>query len=842
MLVPLIAGALLGQTQKSPSLVDWLDRQVTRRVRVTGYRRIGYHLHDVDGDDEAFNTLNYGGLGDRRFTDFGQVRLEGRKVFGLLDFEAQILDSRFEDPQQQRITLDFERDGLRAQAGDIQGALLNTNRFAGFTRSLRGVQIGYRRGRFDSRALRSESKGEARTVVIAGNNSAGPYYLQSSQVVPDTERVRIDDVELRLGRDYVINYELGSITFIDRIVPPTSEIVVTYETFAFNAARGVIQGAGISYDMGRAGRFGLTYLNQRPRGGSALSQRLERFQGFGPPGTPYVLQFEPLRGRPIVVRLDGVIQAEGVDYFFDAENASVFYTTRFVPPSSTIDVLYTPRPLSTLDGEREVIGLDYRLSLGGRGTLTLSQANGRLLSATNPLSGTARGADISYSSHGWQLSASAKDVPPGYVTVESRGLNRNERSIDWRLGRQDGRLRYGVNQSNSSITTRSTGADGAVVFRPSRFTSTRGFATWEPREGDDWRISAEHQRTRSRNEKDSSGISTTGVEASRTFGRGDVRFGLRRQDGSGLFRNGAITERRAISLDSVRMGGSYRPDDRLSLTLQSSISTVRSDGRRGAGRDVSVSAAYVPSDAWRIQAGYELGDSGSLTSLGSFQSGFGAGFDGSGFNSGLPGGTPIGATDYRRWQASAQWTVGDGLSVDTRFNQIRYAGSVSSNSETTSYGLGVSADLGSSAQLSAAIDRSSTRFIGSALTSQATTVSAALGGDFGRRWRYRLGASLLFTGGTSSFAQDAWTYEGSLDYRLAARQNLSLFALSGRTRGYLPQDSSDLSLTYQYQLIDALALNVRYRIQNVSNRSADFTSGAYRSRGLDVELAFNFGR
>ncbi|MFN3963004.1 MAG: hypothetical protein ACK4NQ_08520, partial [Fimbriimonadaceae bacterium] len=78
-------------------------------------------------------------------------------------------------------------------------------------------------------------------------------------------------------------------------------------------------------------------------------------------------------------------------------------------------------------------------------------------------------------------------------------------------------------------------------------------------------------------------------------------------------------------------------------------------------------------------------------------------------------------------------------------------------------------------------------------------------------------------------------------YQLAPRQNLTFYGLLGNASGYLPQDTNDFSLTYQYQIWESLALNVRYRWQNIVSRDANVQSGAFKSRGFDIELGFNFG-
>lgn len=843
MLVGLAVAPLPAQAQ--PPWARWLDQEVVKKIQITGYRRLGYHNHFVRGDREAFDQLEYSGLGNKTFTDTGQINLTGRKVFGVLNFQASILDDRLTDPQGQRFSINYAGKGFTADAGDIQGTLLNTNQFAGFSKSLRGVSVGYGSGRFQAKALRSEAKGSARTVSLNGNNSGGPYYLQVSQIVNGSESVSVDGVEKTLGVDYIMNYELGSITFVDQIIPPTSTIVVSFEAFGFNTQRGIIQGAGVSYDMGRAGRVGLTAMQQISRAGGALSQRLEKFQGFGDPSRAYVLQFEPLPGAAFTVRVDGVEQVLGVDYVFDQATTSIFYFTRFIPFTSDVDVLYTPRPTATADGDRENLGIDYRLPLGNAGRngwLQLSQATGRLKSTANPMSGTARGARLDYRTGKLEFRGSVKDVPATFVTVETRGFNRNEKASDWSLTyKQDNRLKYSLMGTNSRIENRITRGSGNVEFVPSRFTLIQGAVTYTPSaDATPWTL--EHRRTQSSFNQQDTRLDTTSLSTSRRFGRLDLSLGLQRTNGVGPITTGTTTQRGTVDLNAVRFGAGYNPNDKTTLSARGSFSAIDANGRKGSGSDYSLAASYVPSSTWSFGAQYALSDSGSLATLGSFQSGFGFGYGGNGFSGGDPSNPITGVTNLTQWSLTAGFNPGDRMAVNAVVARSKSSGSISSNADTLTYGLGATFDFGRGIRFATSLDTSSTTFVDSPLTSRATNLDFFLDGNPPGRLSYRLGASLLLTGGNSEFRQNSHSYEASLSYRLARRQALAFAINSGRIRGYYPQDSTSFGLTYQYQIWQSLALNVSYRVRDVKNLDPALTSGAYRSGGFDLELAFNFGR
>lgn len=88
--------------------------------------------------------------------------------------------------------------------------------------------------------------------------------------------------------------------------------------------------------MGRGGKFGVTSMRQMSPNRGTSSTRLEKFEGFGAASTPYFLQFEPLASSVVIIRVNGVLQREFIDYRFDTSNPAVFYFTRFMPRTDQI--------------------------------------------------------------------------------------------------------------------------------------------------------------------------------------------------------------------------------------------------------------------------------------------------------------------------------------------------------------------------------------------------------------------------------------------------------------------------------------------------------------------------
>lgn len=832
--------ALQVHAQRQPSWWKWLDRNVVKRLEINGYRRLAFHSYQVEGDEEAFSSQAFADLKNQRFTDRGLIVVEGRRVFDVLDFSLAIPDSRFQDPQAQRYLFDYDKRGLRLQYGDIQ-TNIRGNRFANLSKSLQGAQGSYRRGRLSISAVRSEAKGSAKTVSIPGNNSAGPYYLNANQVVRGSESIEVDGVPMVLGRDYIIDYELGAVTFLNRIVPPTSTILVSFEAFSLSGDRGTVSGASLGYDFGGFGRVTVSAFDQRTGTGGKLTTRLEKFQGFGSPQTPYFLQFEPLPSRPITVKVDGVLQAEGIDYEFDTRNPAIFYFKRFMPPTSTIDVVYTPKPVDSVDGDRDVWGLEYRLPVGraGRyGSVTYSQAQGRQRSEVNPTNGVARGLDAILNHGRASLRGRITDIPAGYVTVETRGFSRNERghSVDLQY-RASRNWLLGFSQGNASVAQQSRTSDGSFRWTAIRLVDWGVDASFTGSEGGPT-FRADHRHRESRFGGVDSRSDSSSANVTQQFGRWATRFGLERQEAVG--RSFGSNERQRVTVNGLKAATNFA-SERVSLDVFTAISDVRTQGSRGRGADVGATVGYNPAPGLNFSVGYQLSDSGALAALSQIDTGGGAGYNGNGFSGGIGGGIATGLSDSRLFFVNASWDIGQRVALEARYRDSRASGSISSNTTNRSYGIGLGVDFGRDHTLRVGLGRSDTRFLASPNTSSTTSLDASFEGRLGRT-SYRFGGVTLLSGGTSLFKQDITSFEAEMSYRLAPRHRLSFSLDASSIRGYLPQNDVGWTAAYVYSITRGVGLAAVYRFRDVRNRDSLISTGAYRASGFDLELRLDLGR
>ena len=830
-------------------LPQWLQRQLVQRVSITGSRQLSFHQHTVTGDTQAFDLGNYGGQGDRQFTDFGNVRVQGQRVFDALNFDFVIQDSRFRDPQGQHFSIDYLRGPWQANLGDIRGTLLNTNRFAAFTKTLRGAMFGYEGGGFRVKTVFSDVRGAPRTVSIPGTNSAGPYYLQSAQIVRGSEHIEVDGVPQVLGQDYVVNYEIGSVTFVNRstgqgkIIPPTSTIVATYEVFGFSGSSGKLEGAGLAYTIKNSATLGFTGMRQIKGGSGRLSTRLETFQGFGPPSTPYFLQFIPLETEPIVIRVNGILQTEGVDYFFDLDNPSIFFFTRFMPPTDNIDVLYTPKPTTTVDGDRQVTGWDVSVPFGPGnkgGTVRYSEAVGRLLNTPTPTSGLARALELRLLNGPLSLVGTLRSVPSGYVTIETTGFNRNEKAGDllatWKASEH---LTYNASYLNSAISSRLVDSGGNVSFIKNRFSKYSGGLDYKPG-GNALPVNLAFTQTRARSPQGDSLVSSTGLSTSRSDKRWETSLSLEHQDASGPVTDGSSTTIKKLSLETMALRTTYRSSNEWTMSLSTGLSQVKSGGEQGLGRDVQATLRWRPNDKldWSFIA--QDSDAGKVAALG-FINGYGLGYNGNGFSNGTGLSGLTSASKVRSYTLRGTWDPSGSLSLGARAYTRETAGSFSSNARTDGVGFDTNWQLNGEMSLQGSVDASKTTFLSSPTESTNLVLSTFFNWAPRGPWSYSLGLNQFVSNGSSGFGQNSFTLDTILGYRLTTRQLLSVALYSNRGNGALAQDDTDVSLNYTYQVWRSLGVQASYRLRDVVNKDPLSTSGAYTSRGFDIGLVFNFG-
>jgi len=844
----LVACTSLVYASPPAPLIIWLDKNIFKHLQVTGNRQIGLHLVNVTGDKTAYDTLTNYGQGNQTLTDIGQMSVAGQQVLGLFNFNLQFADNRYQDPASSRFSLDYNKHGVRINAGDINGTLNSQNRFLGFSRQLWGLGFGINQGRLGLHMLHTTSKSTAQTISFNGNNSPGPYYLQTSKIIPDSVAVQVDGTTLKFPDDYTVDSIIGSITFTTRTIAPTSTIVVSYESVGVNTGGGSIDGISGDYDLGKFGDLGFTAIHQTDPTAGALGTVDDRFQGYGDPSIPYFLSYVPLATYPVIVRVDGIIQSLGVDYYFSTTNPVVFYFTRPIPSTSTVDVAYTPRPSSTINGNRTDYGVNYRFDFGKKGrdgNISYSQAWSHLSNPVQPMSGVAKGLSAVYNLARYKFTADFDNIPSTFVGVESTGFFRNEVASSLGAEYDHLGLQYGVTGNNAVVSILSTQGNGAAVYTQSRTTDDNAFLNFTDKSNARWSFNETRESATSVTGNSKADISS--ISYAKPIGKLNLRLGFDRTQGFGPISDGITSSLGSVLSNAISMRADFAAQNGLTFGARTSLSSINTGGQSGTGTDISLSSAYNNrKHTFALNSTYALSNSGTLATLGGFSNGFGYGYNGNGFSSGVIGTDPnsnsfnSSGTNMRQWSTNATWAANSRFNLGVNVGTYDQSGSVSTNSNSTTYGLTSDYDLHNQQHLGISLSKSNTSFVGSPLASEATSLDFSLQGQPKGPWSYRGAIDLLLSSG-GQFSQNSMSYTGSLRHKLNRDQALLFDFHFGTVSNYQPQAERDLSFGYEYRLFKNVALVGKYQIRNIANLDPTLTSGAYGARGFDLEFNFNFG-
>ncbi|MCW5935393.1 MAG: hypothetical protein KIT45_14025 [Fimbriimonadia bacterium] len=870
----------LERSLKRSSGWDWkhllspshLKEEFQSKVTLSGRKTMGFHSHHVSGDFQAFRDQNYFGEGGKSFTDNTDLSVRVNKLFGLFSMDWRWTNSRFNNPYDARITWGYESKNFQMELGDITASLTG-NDLVSFNRSLKGSSFMTKFGNGGRlKYISSQTRAAARTITVQGNDSAGPYYLQASQIVDGSERIRVDNVEKRRGEDYTIDYYSGILYFREgMIIPRISTIVVTYETYAFNSAGSRIDGWRFETPLARGVNVGFTSMQQTSRSGSSLRQRTEQFYGRGAPTTPYDLEFIPQSsvGFPIIILVAGAPQVEGTDYYFDPVLPYRFYFKRFIPSTLIVQVTYTPRPDpgSQFGGTRKVEGIDFTLPIGRYGGVSWNMARSALNDAGAKTTGTAQLMDARFELGRFSFNGVYRDIPTTFIGIESIGFRRNERGYQTDMGyafNQQTQLRYSRNKARVASYT-STTSNPSANFTDTDIQSL--IFNWTPQNGPSVTYS------RSQNHADNLSVrsrqSSDNLRLSKTWNRLNTSLDFNQSKSVSDPRSSQLP-RSVYNISSTRFSATWQASNQLSISGVSAISLIRDTGRKTNARDLSLNLSWQPTET--IRATYSWRDSSSgnlfltsnlnenrtrqvggsqLTGSGGFQNGWGIGYNGNGFSSGAPsyGSFTSYGSQGKGQTLSLSWYPTQALSFEAQFNQNRASGDYQSNSD--SKGLTFSASYAPRDWLSFTTSwtRQDVSFISSAGNSKNEYLSASVEIGPLRRWTfsgslYAMKTSSLLGqdqfGDSGSYSQDPRGVAARITYAVGARQNLFVDWQTSEITGYLASRESLIYLGYEYRLTSNLSLIAAYRIRDQRNLDPEYQQYSYRSNSFDLNVGLQF--
>lgn len=833
-------------------MLSWLKKNFFDPIDFSGSKNVGFHSHSVSGDQAAFAQQNYFGDGDQAITDRTDLLINGNKVFGVLNFETRITNNRFGNPYDRRMTLVYDSKFFDTRIGDITGSLHNTNPLAGFSKTMSGAMGTFKFGRgFELKLVGSDTKATARTIAINGNNSTGPYYLPGGNIVDGTLHVRVNDVDKALGANYTVDYQTGILNFVDgTVVPPTSTIQATYESYGFNDQNGTVYGASLLLPLAGSLSMELTGIEQKQKGGSGLSTRTEKFYGYGPPATPYDLQFEPLidPAHPFVLTVDNVPQAMDIDYYFDAYLPFRFYFKRFVPATSIVQAIYTPKPSpgSQTNGNKRIYGVSLRWAPVKGLSFQQNFASSTLDATGGVVKGTAKSTQVSYKFGRLNLRIGLTDIPSTYTNVSSTGFNRNENGQTYDVGYDFGRnFAVKAGRTHSTIASPTYNQDGSVTANNADTQTDNLTLAYAPKAG--WSLNLSHVKTSFDSPTGTTSNTADSLRYAKKFGRINTSLEFSRfQIHQATFVNGGTTDDSMIN--SARLTTSWEANRW--LTFGSGISQNSISGSQGSssGRDISLDVTVHPSDSMQAKLSFNDSNSGYYNYSG-FGSGYGYGLGSGGFSGGS--GTYQGqgyGVKQRGYNLNVHYLPWAPLALDLTYSRQFASGENLSNSDLSTVSLGFGYQASGLLRLSGTVSKQNVAFVSSSGSSDTTILGFAVNAGPWRRLSLTFDFQRMLTGsqytgsdnGFSNYSQNLNTIAGRLTYAISGRQRAFVDGRTGATLGYLASDDSNYGVGYEYDISKFITLVGSYRIRNLVNHDATNSAYSYSSRSFDLDFSIHF--
>ncbi len=417
------------------SVSQWLEHlgKITgTKVQVTGHSTFTMEESNVSNNSlagQSYNSQTYLGRGSNGFYNDTNMDINAT-FFHALTYHTHISNDLYGTPGQNRFELDYSTKNLKVNAGDIN-ASLQGNSLIAFSRYLSGIKLSDLWNRhFSTTLLVSQTAATPHTMVIPGNNTAGPYYLFAGQIVDGSVQVRVDNQPIN-PQAYTMDTMTGQLTFNNnKVILSSSTIAVTYETTGYDQSQGSIYGFRADYAFNHGTHAGFTYLTQQTQGSTAPQVRLQQFYGNQSPLSPYVLDYPVDTTRPVSVKVAGVPVPQGVGFTIDAQYPNEIRLVQGVPATETVTISYYPAQTNVTPGNRNVVGLDTTFDLGSTGRVTMESAFSGLSLSGKSVNGQALqlSASLNPARH-LTTNITLKDIGPSFAAIESPGFNQNEKSV-----------------------------------------------------------------------------------------------------------------------------------------------------------------------------------------------------------------------------------------------------------------------------------------------------------------------------------------------------------------------------------------------------------------------------
>lgn len=410
------------------------------KVDTRGDATVTFQANSISGGSQAastYNTANYVGEGSNGVYTTANLNVDAT-MFKYFHYNTVISNSPYRSPNQNHVKLDYNTKKTRLQVGDIN-VNFSGNSLISFSRYLSGIELDNEWSpKLKTKMLYSQTKAETKTISTAGNNTSGPYFLFSGQIVDGSAQLRIDNRDMQQGKDYTLDPNTGELNFLNGIVVLQSQtIALTYEAQGYNNNAGTIWGVRSQFNLTPINNFGITYVTQQTPKVTTYSSRTQQFQGQPTALAAYTLDLPIDTTKPYTVTVGGVPLVAGSatagtgEYFIDPSFPNVIRLRTPVTNQANVNISYYPKDTTPNAGSRNVLGLDGHVGLGRIGSLTIEAAASGLSLSSNSYLGKAAQirADLT-PTRNLTTHLTIKDIGAAYSPIQSPGFNRSEKSIE----------------------------------------------------------------------------------------------------------------------------------------------------------------------------------------------------------------------------------------------------------------------------------------------------------------------------------------------------------------------------------------------------------------------------
>jgi hypothetical protein len=417
------------------SIADWfssMESKTGTKIKATGYSTLSFSNQNVSGSDTAFQSDQYYGRGSGGIYNDTDLTVDAT-LFKWFHYTTRVSNSLFKNPNDNRVKLDYNTPSTRVEVGDIN-VNFQGNSLIDFSRYLHGVQFKETWSqKLSTTLLFSQTKATTQTIVVNGNNSSGPYYVYAGQIVDGSAQVRVDNQVLTPGTDYTLDSFTGQLNFLkNRIILQTSTIAVSFESLGYSSSQGSIYGGRAEVTAKKGWTIGTTFIEQAAQGSAGNQMRTEQFNGYGIP-TFYYTSAPIDTTKPIIITVGGQPLTTG-QYTIDTSTSTTnrIFLTVAVDASTIVQIQYIPYNSTVTPGNRSIIGLDTRYTMGKLGSLTLESAMSGLSLTGASVNGNAwlARADLTPAKNLHTI-LTLKAVSPTFSSIQSPGFTQNEKSVEF---------------------------------------------------------------------------------------------------------------------------------------------------------------------------------------------------------------------------------------------------------------------------------------------------------------------------------------------------------------------------------------------------------------------------